>query len=89
MASQPHSERISGDTRVVELLERFPHAEEVMVAYGFTCVGSPILRGVIPRALTVETAALLHGVDVASLLDALNHAVGEEGDAGASPSPGL
>lgn len=64
---------------VVELLGRFQGAEEVMVEYGFTCVGNPTLRGVIPRTLTVQTAALLHGVDLASLLDALNRAAEEEG----------
>lgn len=66
------SPRIAGDSLVVELLERFPQTEEVMVSYGFMCVGNAALRQVIPRTLTVESAAHIHGVNLEALLEALN-----------------
>lgn len=85
MEERADSPSIAGDTVVVRLLEAYPQTEEVMVSYGFTCVGSPILRKVLPPTLTLETAAGLHGVDVESLLDALKHAAATEDDAAGSP----
>ena len=62
---------ITPDTKVGEVLARYPDSLEVFVRRGFTLLGNPVLRKTMARAITIEQACRREGVDLAGLLDEL------------------
>ena len=70
-------ERLIGkDTPVIEVLENYPAAAKVFAEHGMDCahcMGADVE--------TVGETAVMHGVDLAPLLDALNAACAESGQA--------
>lgn len=71
---------ITPQTRVGELLEHYPHLEEVLIAFspGFAKLKNPVLRKTVGRVATLEQAAGIAGVSAPALVAALRHAAGED-----------
>ena len=67
---------ISKDTPVIEVLEKYPAAAKVFAEHGMDCAHC-MGAGVE----TVGETAVMHGVDLAPLLDDLNAACAESGQA--------
>ena len=61
--------KIEKSTIIGEVLDIAPHAAPLFFAIGMHCLGCPSSRGE-----TVEQACAVHGVDVDSLLRAVNEA---------------
>ncbi len=66
---------IAPQTRVGELLDRYPDALQVLLRHGFTLLKNPVLRRTVTRAITLEQAARHEGVVLESLIDDLQRAV--------------
>jgi hypothetical protein len=62
---------ITPDTKVGEVLARYPQSLEIFVRRGFPLLRNPVLRKTMARAITVEQACRREGVDQAGLLDEL------------------
>ena len=62
---------ITPDTKVGEVLARYPDSLEIFVRRGFTLLRNPVLRKTMARAITIEQACRREGVDLAGLLDEL------------------
>ena len=64
--------KITKDMLLVDVLEQGNPDEltDILLSFGMHCIGCALAHGE-----TVEEAALVHGIDVNELLDALNKAV--------------
>jgi TusA-related sulfurtransferase len=88
---------IGADTRVAELLEALPEAEEILIrlAPQFKALRNPVLRRTVARVATLEQAAKVAGIPARELVLALRRELGVEGgddisdtrDGGASEVP--
>ncbi len=58
---------ITKDMLMGEILEKHPEAAEVLIQYGFHCIGC-----MISPYETLEAGAAVHGVPLDSILDDLN-----------------
>ena len=58
---------ITKDMTIGEVVRTYPDKIETLMDFGMGCVGCPA-----SQAETVEQAAMVHGLDVADLLEALN-----------------
>lgn len=58
---------ISKDMTIGEIVRNFPHSIEVLMSFGMGCVGCPSAQ-----AETLAEAAMVHGMDIEKLLEALN-----------------
>ncbi len=65
---------INKDTRVSDILEEYGDIAEVMEAFGITRVARYSFRRMLTRALTVQTAARVHGVPLDEFLEILRQA---------------
>ncbi len=73
---------IGPDTRVGEILERWPQAAEVFVEHGFQGLADPAHREQVKSLpITVAMACQRHGVDVDELLGALRRVAAGSGTA--------
>lgn len=70
--------RVEGRHLVGDVLDWFPEAETILVERGFTALRSPMMRRTMARRVTVAQAAAMRGVDLDSLLDALNAAAARQ-----------
>jgi uncharacterized protein involved in response to NO len=59
---------IAPDTRVGDVLNRYPQSLEVFLKYGFTPLSNPVLRRTMVRVVTVEQVCRREGVDLDVLL---------------------
>lgn len=59
--------KITGDTLISEVINLNENAGEILMSFGMHCLGCAIAHGE-----TVEEAALVHGIDLEKLLEALN-----------------
>ncbi|ADK16590.1 MULTISPECIES: DUF1858 domain-containing protein [Clostridium] len=59
--------KISKDTTIGEIVKMKPAYAETLMNFGMGCIGCPA-----SLAETVEEAAAVHGIDVNSLVKALN-----------------
>ncbi len=73
-ASYEEDGPITARTVVAEAIRRVPAGVEILAAYGFTQLRNPIARRTLARAVTLEQAANMRGIDVQELVDALNAA---------------
>jgi hypothetical protein len=85
---------ITPQTRVGELLDAFPHLEDVLIrqAPAFKALKNPVLRRTVARVATLEKAAQVGGIPVRDLVAALRQAAGlEAGEmgAGGEETPGM
>ena len=58
---------ITKDMLIGEILRNKPEAVDILLRFGFGCVGCPA-----SQMESLEEAAMVHGVDLAQLLKALN-----------------
>lgn len=58
---------ITKDMTIGEIVRNFPQSIEVLMSFGMGCVGCPSAQ-----AETLGEAAMVHGMDVEKLLEALN-----------------
>jgi len=66
---------ITPDTKVGEVLARYPASLEIFVRRGFPLLRNPVLRKTMARAITIEQACRREGVDLAGLLDEIRQLV--------------
>ena len=59
---------ITPDTKVGEVLARYPQSLEIFVRSGFPLLRNPVLRKTMARVITIEQACRREGVDLARLL---------------------
>jgi len=62
---------ITSNTKVGEVLNRYPESLEIFVRRGFPLLRNPVLRKTMARAITIEQACRREGVDLAGLLTEL------------------
>ena len=65
---------ITKDTRVSEILEEYGDIADVMEVFGIKRVAGYSLRKFITKAISVETAARVHGKPLNEFLDILHQA---------------
>ena len=72
------SETITPDSRVGELLERWPHLEEVLVELSprYRALKNPVLRRTVAKVATLRQVSAVGGVPLATLIDRLRAAAG-------------
>lgn len=58
---------ITKDSRIFDIIQRFPEASEVFERFGMGCIGC---MGVINE--TIENGAKMHRISIEKLLDELN-----------------
>ena len=58
---------ITKDMLIGELIRHKPEAAEILLRYGMGCVGCPA-----SQMESIEEAAMVHGIDLDSLMKALN-----------------
>ena len=58
---------ITKDMLIVELIRHKPEAVEILLRHGMGCVGCPS-----SQMESIEEAAMVHGIDLDSLMKALN-----------------
>lgn len=69
---------ITKDTRVSEILEEYGDIADVMEIFGIKRVAGYSLRKFITKAISVETAARVHGKPLDEFLDILHKATSNE-----------
>ncbi len=63
---------ITKETKIEDVLRRFPKAIPVFGQFGIDCAGCQL-----SAYENIEHGARVHGIDLVELLDALNRAAGE------------
>ncbi|MCR6516344.1 MAG: DUF1858 domain-containing protein [Clostridium sp.] len=58
---------VTKDMTIGEIIKQDPSRAEVLMAFGMGCVGCPSAQGE-----TLEEAALVHGINLEALVQALN-----------------
>jgi hypothetical protein len=79
---------ITPKTKVAELVNAYPHLEQVLVDYvpAFEKLRNPALRRTVARITTLQQAATIGGADVEDLINRLRKEVGQDHFAGAGPA---
>lgn len=62
--------KITKDMIIGDLVRKYPEAVKVLMDHGMGCVGCPS-----SQAESIEDACKVHGMDIESLLEALNKSV--------------
>lgn len=62
--------KINKDMTIGEIVRQYPETIEVLMSFGMGCVGCPSAQGE-----TIEEAAMVHGMNLEQLMDALNKSV--------------
>lgn len=72
---------IGAETRVADLLEAYPGAEEILIGIApqFKALKNPVLRRTVARVATLEQAAKVAGLQTRELVLKLREALGVEG----------
>lgn len=71
--------RITPQTRMGEIIERWPQTVELLVASGFAPLADPEHRKLVKSLpVTLEMACAKHGLGLAGLLERLNAAIGRQ-----------
>ena len=71
---------ISPKTKVLALIEAYPHLEEVLIGYvpAFEKLKNPVLRKTVARIATLQQAAAIGNVKVEELINVLRKSVGQD-----------
>jgi len=71
---------IAPSTKIRELIEAYPHLEEILVemAPAFRKLKNPVLRRTIARVTSLSQAAIIGNIDVSDMVNQLRQAVGQE-----------
>lgn len=91
-AEDDRAASITPDSRVGELLERWPQLEDVLIALSprYRALKNPVLRRTVARVATLRQVSVVGGVPLATLIERLRAAAGlaplavSEAEAGAS-----
>ncbi len=80
---------VTPETRVADVLERYPQTLDVFLRHGFVLLRNPVLRRTMARAVTLEQACRREGVDLQKLLAEVRAAIeaGSPASASSSDSP--
>ncbi|WP_142413662.1 DUF1858 domain-containing protein [Hathewaya massiliensis] len=62
--------KINKDMTIGEVVRQYPEVVEVLMSFGMGCVGCPSAQ-----AETLEEAAMVHGMNIDELMEALNNKV--------------
>lgn len=62
--------KITKTNTIGDIVRNYPETIEILMSFGMGCVGCPSAQ-----AESIEEAAGVHGLDVNSLLDALNNSI--------------
>lgn len=62
--------KINKDMTIGEIVRQYPETVEVLMSFGMGCVGCPSAQ-----AETLEEAAMVHGMNIDELIEALNNKV--------------
>jgi len=83
MRSEPESLLITPETKVGEMLERYPDLEEVLIGISptYKALKNPVLRKTVAKVATLRQVAKVGNVPLGSLIERLRSAVGQESDA--------
>ena len=71
---------ISPKTKVLALIEAYPHLEEVLIAYvpTFEKLKNPVLRKTVAKIATLQQAAAIGNVKVEDLINVLRKGAGQD-----------
>ncbi len=71
---------ITPDTKIGDLLEHFPHLEDVLVGLSptYKALKNPVLRRTVAKVATLHQVSKVGNVPIGRLIDALRAAVGQE-----------
>jgi hypothetical protein len=71
---------ITPKTKVLELIENYPHLEDVLINYvpAFSKLKNPIIRKTVARIATLQQAASVGNVKVEDLINVLRKEVGQD-----------
>jgi len=61
------NKKITADWTIAKLLEKYPKADEILVEYGFHCIGCALAQ-----FETIEQGAKVHGLDSKKLKKLMN-----------------
>ena len=77
---------ITPKTRVAELVDAYPHLEQLLVDYvpAFEKLRNPVLRRTVARVTTLQQAAAIGGANVKDLINHLRKEVGQDHFSGAA-----
>lgn len=59
--------KITKDMTLGKAISEYPEAAEILMSFGMGCVCCPSAQGE-----TIEEAAMVHGIDINQLMEALN-----------------
>jgi hypothetical protein len=76
---------IQPNSKVGDVLARYPQALEIFIRHGFTPLRNPVLRKTMARVVTVEQVCRREGVDMDALLSELTRLI--EGERRESAKP--
>ncbi|CAM2867338.1 DUF1858 domain-containing protein [Hathewaya histolytica] len=62
--------KINKEMTIGEVVRQYPDVVEVLMSFGMGCVGCPSAQ-----SETLEEAAMVHGMDIEQLMNALNDKV--------------
>ena len=63
---------VNGKDLIGDIIDRYPATAEVLFNIGMHCIGCPA-----SQAETLEDACAVHGIDVASAMNAINARIAE------------
>lgn len=71
---------ITPKTKVVELIEAYPHLEDILIKYvpAFSKLKNPLLRRTVAKIATLQQAASIGNVKTGDLINLLRKEVGQE-----------
>ena len=69
--SLPAQVRVTAQTKVAEVIDRYPQTRPVFLKFGFTMIDNPVARQVFARSVSLEQACRLKHVDCEKFLRAL------------------
>ncbi|MDQ3817100.1 MAG: DUF1858 domain-containing protein [Acidobacteriota bacterium] len=82
-----HAFTITPQTKVAEVLERYPQSLGIFLHHGFTPLANPVLRRTMARAISLEQACRREGVALDELLGELHKATSAEQSAPVKITP--
>lgn len=79
---------ITKNTKVSSILENYGDIADVMEVFGIKRVARYSFRRLLTKALTVQVAAKIHGVELNEFIDILNNAIAQNNSANANTPNG-
>jgi hypothetical protein len=72
LAQQAGAARITKNSRISDVIEKYPKTLDVLIGLGFTQLKNPIARKTVAKMATVGMASKMHNIDLEELLKTLN-----------------